>query len=213
MNRVADHDKGQQGVPPPARTLETVEVFGFQVPVGRYYLHRGHAWALVEEDGQVRVGMDDFSQKILGPPDEVDLPEVGNVYYQDHVCMALVRQGHKAKVVAPVDGLIEEINQEVRRQPHLVHDDPYGAGWLFRVKPSNLEYNLDNLYAGDKIAVWIDEESHRLLNLMDSEIGVTLPSGGVIIDDVYGNFPKLGWRRLVKEFLLQDLTRTWKKRY
>ncbi len=48
---------------------------------------------------------------------------------------------------------------------------------------------------------------------MDAQIGVTLPDGGAIIDDVYGHFPKLGWRRLVQEFFLQDLTRTWKKRY
>jgi hypothetical protein len=127
--------------------------------------------------------------------------------------MALVRQGHKAKVLAPVDGLIEEVNEAVQRDPKLVHDDPYGAGWLFLVKPINLKYNLDNLYSGDTNAAWIDQEAHRLLNLMDSEIGVTLPSGGAIIDDVYGQFPQLGWRKLVKEFLLQDLTKTWKKRY
>ena len=213
MNRVAEENKGRQEVVPSASLQETVEVFGFQVPVRSYYLHRGHAWALVEENGQVRVGMDDFSQKILGPADEVDLPQVGNLYYQDHVCMALVRQGHKAKVLAPVDGLVEEVNPLVQQQPKLVHDDPYGAGWLFRVKPTNLKHNLDKLYSGDKNAAWIDQESHRLLNFMDSEIGVTLPSGGAIIDDVYGHFPQLGWRRLVREFFLQDLTRTWKKRY
>ncbi len=127
--------------------------------------------------------------------------------------MALVRQGHKAKVLAPVDGRIEEINPLVQQQPKLVHDDPYGTGWLFRIKPTNLKPNLEKLFSGDKNATWIDEESHRLLNLMDREIGVTLPSGGAIIDDVYGHFPQLGFRRLVREFFLQDLTRTWKKRY
>jgi glycine cleavage system H lipoate-binding protein len=213
MNSVADKNKGPEEVVPSNRFPKTVEVFGFQVPVSSYYLHRGHAWALLEENGQVRVGMDDFSQKILGPADELELPKLGNVYYQDHVCMAMVRQGHKAKVLAPVDGLIEEINPMLQQRPHLVHDDPYGAGWLFLVKPTNLKYNLDNLYSGDLNAAWIDQESHRLLNLMDSEIGVTLPSGGAIIDDVYGHFPQLGWRRLVREFLLKDLTQTWKKRY
>jgi glycine cleavage system H lipoate-binding protein len=213
MNSVADKNKGPEEVVSSSRLPKTVEVFGFQVPVSSYYLHRGHAWALLEENGQVRVGMDDFSQKILGPADELELPQLGNVYYQDHVCMALVRQGHKAKVLAPVDGLIEEINPMLQQRPNLVHDDPYGAGWLFLVKPINLKYNMDNLYSGDMNAAWIDQESHRLLNLMDSEIGVTLPSGGAIIDDVYGHFPQLGWRRLVREFLLKDLTQTWKKRY
>jgi glycine cleavage system H lipoate-binding protein len=194
-------------------TGQFVDVFGFSVPTEAYYIHRGHAWARVEDDGRVRVGMDDFSQKIFGPADQIEFPEVGNVYYQNHVCMALVREGQKAKVLAPVDGLIEEINPQVRHEPRLIHDDPYAGGWLFLIKPINLKYNLANLHYGKDNVAWIDQESHRLLNLMDAEIGVTLPSGGAVIDDVYGNFPALGWRRLVREFLLQDLTRTWKKRY
>jgi hypothetical protein len=47
---------------------------------------------------------------------------------------------------------------------------------------------------------------------MNTTIGATLPSGGAILDDVYGHYPQLGWRRLVKEFLLTNLTQNWKKR-
>lgn len=201
----------RQDLTPPSRP-QMAEVFGFKVPTNNYYLHRGHAWAVVEPTGQVRVGLDDFSQKILGPADELALPDVGKVYYQDHICMALVRQGHKASFVAPVDGVIEAVNPKVRQKPSLVHDDPYEEGWLFLVNPTNLQQNLDNLLSGEANAAWIDQESHRLLNLMDTQVGVTLPSGGSIIDDVYGHYPKLGWRRLVQEFLLQNLTRSWKKR-
>ena len=194
------------------------DVFGFQVPIENYYLHRGHAWAALEGDDRVRVGLDDFSQKLLGPADEVRLPEIGKVYYQDHLCMALFRQGKKASFEAPVDGAIEAINPKVRQNPSLIHDDPYGEGWLFMVKPVNLRRNLENLLSGEDVVTWIDEESHRLLNLMDTRVGVTLPDGGAIIDDVYGNYQELGWRPLVQEFFLQNLTRKgfipqakWKK--
>jgi glycine cleavage system H lipoate-binding protein len=195
---------------PPGRF---VDVFGFRVPTDTYYIHRGHAWAKLVENGLVQVGLDDFSQKIFGPADEVEFPEIGNVYYQNHVCLALCRESHKAKILAPVDGFVEEINPEVRQQPRLIHDDPYARGWLFLVRPINLKYNLANLHYGETNATWIDQESHRLLHLLDTAVGVTLPSGGAIVDDIYGNFPQLGWRRLVQEFLLQDLTKTWKKRY
>jgi glycine cleavage system H lipoate-binding protein len=189
-----------------------VEVFGFQVPTETYYLHRGHTWAIVEKENQVRVGLDDFSQKILGPAEELEMPEVGKAYYQDHVCMALVRQGQKASFVAPVDGIIAEVNPRVSQSPRLIHDDPYAEGWLFLMQPTNLKPNLANLFFGQSNAAWIDKESHRLLNLMETTVGVTLPSGGAVIDDVYGHFPNLGWRRLMKEFFLQNLTKTWKKR-
>jgi len=182
------------------------EVFGFQVPSENYYLHKGHAWVLPEGDDRVRVGLDDFSQKLLGLADEVRLPEIGKVYYQDHLCMALFRQGKKASFEAPVDGAIEAINPKVRQNPSLIHDDPYGEGWLFMVKPVNLRRNLENLLFGEDAVIWIDEESHRLMNLMDTRAGVTLPDGGAIVDDVIGNYQELGWRSLVQEFFLKNLT-------
>ena len=191
---------------------QIVDVFGFQVPTSVYYLHRGHTWARLEDNGRVRVGMDDFSQKILGAADELDLPDIGKVYFQGHICMSLVREGHKAKVLTPVDGAIEKVNSRVLQQPGLVHEDPYGEGWLFMVNPTNLRRNMENLLFGLTSVAYIDAESHRLLNLMETTVGATLPDGGAIIDDVYGHFPKLGWRCLVQEFLLKDLTKTWKKR-
>ena len=196
-------EKGQRE--PPRMT----EVFGFRVPTSEYYLHRGHAWVVLESSDQVRVGLDDFSQKILGPADRLKLPEVGKVYYQDHICLAQFRQGHKAPFLAPVDGAIETINPKIAQQPNLIHDDPYGEGWLFTVRPSNLPRNLENLLYGEANAAWIDAESHRLLSLMESKVGFTLPAGGTIIDDVYGNYPELGWRPLVQELFLPILTRGW----
>ncbi|MFA4902175.1 MAG: hypothetical protein WC600_05455 [Desulfobaccales bacterium] len=182
-----------------------VEIYGFQVPTETYYLHRGHAWAVVESDDRVRVGLDDFSQKILGPSDDLKLPEVGKVNYQDHLCLALFKQGRKASFEAPVDGVIEAINPKIRQKPSLIHDDPYGEGWLFRLKPTDLGRNLDNLFSGEANATWIDEEFHRLLNLMDSTVGVTLPDGGTVVDDLYGHYPEIGWRPLVQEFFLKSL--------
>jgi glycine cleavage system H lipoate-binding protein len=213
MNSEANETKGRLEVVPSALRSQTTEVFGFQVPMENYYLHRGHTWALIEEDNKVRVGMDDFSQKILGPADGLELPDLGKVYYQDHVCMALTREGHKAKVLIPVDGAIEKVNARVLQQPSLVHDDPYGEGWLFMVNATNLGRNMENLLYGMTSVAFIDAESHKLLSLMESTVGATLPDGGAIIDDVYGHFPKIGWRSLVQEFLLKDLTKTWKKRY
>jgi glycine cleavage system H lipoate-binding protein len=191
---------------------EMAEAFGIKPPPSDYYLHGGHAWVALEDTGEVRVGLDDFSQKLLGPADELKLPAVGTVFYQDHVCMAVVKKANKASFEAPVDGMITEVNPKVRAKPRLLHDDPYGEGWLFKVKPTNLQPNLANLFTAEKNATWIEKESHRLLNLMDTTAGATLPSGGGIIDDVYGHYPQMGWRRLVKEFFLTNVTRNWKKR-
>lgn len=199
-------NNAQKGQPWP----QMAEVFGFQVPVSDYYLHQGHAWVVVENEQRVRVGLDDFSQKILGPADQVNMPQAGKVYYQDHICLALSRQKRLASVLAPIDGIVEVVNPDVCRQPGLIHDDPYGQGWLFLMKPINLQPNLEKLSYGEANAVWIDQESHRLLNLLGP--AVTLPDGGAIVDDVFGHYPQLLWGQLVRDFLLPLLSKGWKKR-
>ena len=181
------------------------DVFGFQVPTDVYYFHQGHAWAALEGTDRVRVGLDDFSQKIIGPADKIKLPEIGQTYYQDHICLSLFKQGRKASFEAPVDGVIETVNPKVRQQPNLVHDDPYGEGWLYLVKPTNLQRNLYNLSSGEANVTWINEEAHRLLNLVESKAGVILPDGGAVVDNLYGHYPDIGWRPLIKEFFLRHL--------
>ena len=65
--------------------------------------------------------------------------------------MAVIKKGNKASFEAPVDGIITEVNPKVRVNPRLLHDDPYGEGWLFKVKPTNLKQNLANLFTGEEI--------------------------------------------------------------
>jgi glycine cleavage system H lipoate-binding protein len=176
------------------------EVFGITVPTSDF-LHRGHTWVALENAGRVRIGLDDFSQRILGPPDKISLPDPGTEIHADEVALTLSRRGKKAPVLAPLHGVIEAVNPQVRQRPGLIHDDPYGEGWLFVVTPSHLKADLEKMIFGQCNVAWIDHESHRLLGMLEAAAGVTLPSGGVIIEDVFGAYPKLGWKRLVQEFL------------
>jgi len=97
-----------------------------------------------------------------------------------------------------VDGAIEAINPKVLQNPSLFMMILMGRAGCFMVKPVNLRRNLENLLSGEGAVIWINEESHRLLKMMDTRVGVTLPDGGAIADDVYGNYQDLGWRPLVK---------------
>jgi len=178
----------------------TTEVFGFRVPTSSY-LHRGHTWVHLETGGRVRIGLDDFSQKVLGPAETLFLPEVGEAWRQNTVGFDLSRGQNRASVLAPLDGVVEAVNPKVRQNPGLAHDDPYGEGWLVVVSPTNLKPDLEGLLFGRHNVAWIEQEAHKLLGLLETTAGVTLPSGGAIIDDVYGHFPELGWQRLVAEFL------------
>jgi len=165
------------------------------------YLHRGHTWVALETCGRVRIGLDDFSQKLLGPADEIHLPSPGEELRQGRVGLALSRQGKEAPVLAPINGLVEMVNPLVRQSPVLAHKDPYGGGWLCVVTPTNLKPDLEHLLFGQRNAAWIENESYKLLGMLESSAGVTLNSGGAVVGDIFGEFPTLGWENLVREFL------------
>jgi glycine cleavage system H lipoate-binding protein len=176
------------------------EVFGIQVPTSSF-LHRGHTWVALENADRVRLGMDDFSQKVLGPPTRINLPKVGQQIKANKPFLALERLRGKAKVLAPLNGIIAEVNPKVRERPAIAHDDPYGEGWLFMVTPSNLKGNLEEMTFGQCNIAWTESEIIKLLGMLQGTPGVILPTGGTLTDDVYGNYPQLGWKHLVQEFL------------
>jgi glycine cleavage system H lipoate-binding protein len=176
------------------------EVFAIQVPISSF-LHRGHTWVALENAGRVRLGLDDFSQKVFGAVTKISLPKIGQQIKANQPFLTLGRQRKKAEVLAPLDGVIEAVNPKIRKNPGLAHDDPYGEGWLFIVTPSNLKGDLEKMLFGQCNIAWIESETHRLLGMLKAKAGATLPSGGTLIDDVFGNYPELGWTCLVHEFL------------
>ncbi|MCK4395831.1 response regulator [candidate division WOR-3 bacterium] len=112
---------------------------------GRYYILE-HSWALIEDDGTVRVGMDDIFQKTAGDIINCDLPFEGDIIEQGRVCVRVTSTGLKIhKVWSPVTGKVIEVNEELNRDASLANKEPYGKGWLVRVEPIDLEEDLKNL--------------------------------------------------------------------
>ena len=128
--------------------------FEYTMPDNLYYLPE-HAWVKLEEDGNVTAGVDDVFQKSVGEIINVKLPDVGNEVEQGKLCSEIEdfsRRTHK--LWSPISGEIIEINDKLSKDPSLLNKDPYGAGWIIRVKPSNLDQDLKNLIYGDALVKW-----------------------------------------------------------
>lgn len=179
---------------------QLAEVFGLQVPTTRFF-HRGHTWLKVEAGGRVRLGLDDFTQKLFGVSDAYLLPPVGELLGREKKAMDFQRQEQRAGVLSPLTGVVEEVNRYVLRDPRIAHEDPYGEGWLLLLAPMNLPAEQEHLIPGEEGPAWLEAETSRLLAMLDPAVGATLQAGGALVDDVYGQCPELGWDRLVKEFL------------
>lgn len=180
-------------------------VSGFRVARDHYF-HYGHGWARVEYGGRVRVGIDDFAGRLLGPQDEIRMPTLGERIGQHEPHVVLKREGREAPALSPIEGIVVAVNPTVMADPAVAHADPYGDGWLMVIQPTSLKNNLKNLFFGKESVSWIDDEFFKLQRLVADTYGETMPhalaaTGGEAVTDIFGEMPEVGWDRLVDTFL------------
>jgi glycine cleavage system H protein len=97
-----------------------------------------HEWVRPEGDGTFTIGISEHAQELLGDMVFIELPDVGaEVSAGDDVAVA---ESVKAAsdVYAPISGEVVSTNEELEDTPELVNSDPYGDGWLFRIKADDV---------------------------------------------------------------------------
>lgn len=123
-------------------------------PDARYA--ESHEWTRRDGDEFV-VGITDYAQESLSDVVYVELPEVGDVL-ERHESFGVVESVKAASdLYMPVGGEIVATNTELEDAPELINDDPYGAGWMIRIKPSD-PAQFDDLLDGDGYAAAVAEE-------------------------------------------------------
>ncbi len=98
-----------------------------------------HEWARLESDGTVTIGISDHAQDALGDLVFVEVPEVGKSLTKGEAAAVVESVKAASDVYSPVTGEVIAANDSLNGAPELVNQDPYGQGWLFKVKPANQE--------------------------------------------------------------------------
>ena len=106
------------------------------IPADLKYLD-SHEWARVESDGTVTIGISDHAQDALGDLVFVEVPEIGKALAKGGAAAVVESVKAASDVYSPVSGEVIAANESLSSAPELVNQDPYGQGWLFKVKPSN----------------------------------------------------------------------------
>jgi glycine cleavage system H protein len=106
-----------------------------KVPEDRRYT-KDHEWALLDE-GRVRIGITDYAQDALGDVVFVQLPDVGAVVEAGGACSEVESTKSVSDVYAPLAGTVVEVNTELAEAPQRLNEDPYGAGWIAVIEPSD----------------------------------------------------------------------------
>ncbi|QIT54011.1 glycine cleavage system protein GcvH [Aquisalimonas sp. 2447] len=105
-----------------------------------------HEWVRAEDDGTVTVGISDHAQDSLGDLVFVETPEIDRAVEAGEACAVVESVKAASDIYAPVAGTIIDANSELQDSPELVNSDPYGEGWIMRIRiddPDVLEELMD----------------------------------------------------------------------
>lgn len=118
------------------------------LPEDLYYLIDRHVWVRPSPDGPVTVGVDDVARHLAGTIIAVTPKRAGRMVPKGQSLATLESSKWVGPVPAPVSGEIVEVNEAVRQNPRIVNEDPYGDGWLVRLRPSSWEADVADLVTG-----------------------------------------------------------------
>lgn len=114
----------------------TVDKFIFRVKIGNLYSDNGVWVAWDETRGVVRVGLTDFRQQSSGDVAFVELPRVGQTVAAGDDLAEVETVKVDLTIPAPLYGEVVAVNEDLKDEPELINQDPYGEGWLAELKPA-----------------------------------------------------------------------------
>lgn len=178
-------------------------VAGFEIPEHLRF-HQGHAWALGESPNLVRAGIDDFAAKLIGEAKEVTLPQRGQWIRQGQKVWSFRVNGELVEMASPIEGTVNDINDEVIRHPETLTSDPYGNSWLMTVESPDAKTNFRNLLTGNMARSLMSDSAKRLAAYIPANSGnlALAQDGGKVHGEIAKQLPADKYVEITKEFFL-----------
>lgn len=157
------------------------------VPHGTF-VAPGHTWLALEHGGdQVLVGADPIATGVLGEIDAVELKAAGVTIKKGDVIATIKRGARTIELHSAVAGVIESVNARTDREPDVLRRDPFGDGWLYRLRADDLAAQLRDSHIGEDAALYLSRELGRLRDAVAKVsgaqgVGATLADGGPIAE-------------------------------
>lgn len=110
-----------------------------------------HEWVRAGSDGTAEIGITDYAQGELGDVVYVELPKVGAKYSKHDVFGTIEAVKAVSELFSPISCEVTQVNERLDKEPALVNTDPYGDGWMIRVRVTD-KAELDQLLSSEDYA-------------------------------------------------------------
>jgi glycine cleavage system H protein len=164
------------------------------------YYHKGHAWVKLGEGNTMRIGVDDFTQQVMGDIEGIEIPPIGGKLDQGDVAWRICHGKRKLSQLAPLGGTVVEVNEKLRKDPTLVNRSPYEEGWILKVQTKGLNKEMPKLMDSLQFKVHFDQDKAKLMSSFNNQtLGAVYGDGEEVIKGAATNLDEGMWKILVTQ--------------
>jgi len=197
MKRKSQAQQAVQVAPEPLVTRKPASI------VSSMYYHPTHTWARVTDD-VVTVGIDEFTNKVFGKVNKLDVPKVGSYLQQGQTAWKLYRGKRTLPQSAPIEGEVVAINEELFNDPSKIDTSAQDGGWILKIRPVSLRQNLKNLLHGETATRWLENARAQFVTRFTGEVGPVCQDGGELIDNAGDLLTEQEWNEVLEEFFMVE---------
>jgi glycine cleavage system H protein len=179
---------------------EPTWIAGFKLPPFLSY-HPGHTWIHWVGPDQAFVGIDDFARRLLGRGARIAPPARGTHVEQGESVVTAESGDARFSLLSPVSGEVIGVNPRLEDEPDLPYRDPYGNGWLYKIRSPRLFRDQANLLNGSLAQRWMEDTRERFLHRLMLATGSVIQDGAAFEEDFVHKMDPAAWRRMVNELL------------
>ena len=179
-----------------------------RIPQGLFY-SKNHTWAHLERSGNAKVGLDDFLLHITGEVSFTSLKNPGDFMSKGELMAEVTQDGKILKITSPLSGKIIDTNIILNETAGILNEDPYGKGWIYKVKPTGWIEETSSYYLAQEAIAWSEKELVRFKDFMAESVKryspeasmLILQDGGELCDQPLSELPDEIWHDFQKSFL------------
>jgi glycine cleavage system H protein len=177
--------------------------FPIRVPDG-VSLATNHTWLKPNADGTVTIGFDALLSRLLGTLDRIAFPKEGEVIVPAAATITAASKGHSLHIAPAAIGQVVQLNHEALKNPSLILNEPYGKGWLMRVKPRAEDVAATKHFLVDRPTEWLKEQAMLIrdfISINSQQLQpVVLQEGGLPVEGVLQQFDEKVWGEFNQRF-------------
>jgi len=192
------------------KTLGVLSEKILKIPQGLFY-SKNHTWTHLEPEGVAKVGVNDLLLHITGPVELSGIKNPGQKILKGTLLAMITSDGKQLQITSPITGEIESVNGFLFENPKAINEDPYGQGWIYKIKPDNWVAETNSYLLANNATLWMTNELTRFKDFVAVSINklspessnVVLQAGGELIDNPLSGMPDEVWKDFQSQFLDQ----------